>query len=259
MGHDLSELTWQEAEQVARQGAVVVIPTGAHEQHGPHLPLATDALLVTAVARRAAELAQTQVFCAPTLWLGFSPHHLDFPGTISLSTGTYLSVAAEICRSLWQHGFHRLVLLNGHGGNTAPLRTMLFDLRAREGIHAVVASYWELAIPFITSWRRSEIGGINHACEMETSLMLYLREDLVRQERVLRHVPAPRSAYLGRDLVAGGRAVAGSRVRDISASGVVGDPTVATADHGRELLEAIVTEVARFFEEVATWEVPSRS
>ena len=255
MTHDLSELTWPEAEAAAREGAVVVIPTGAHEQHGHHLPLGTDTMLVTAVARRAIDQvrARVPVFYTPTIWLGFSPHHMDFPGTISLPTDVYLAVVTEACRSLWQHGFRRLVLINGHGGNTSPLRTAVMDLRAREGIRVAVFSYWDLAAPFIRSWRRSEEGGINHACEMETALMLHTHGPLVHMDKAVRHIPATSSAYFGRDLVAPGRVVTGSRVRDRSDTGVMGDPTLATPERGRELCEAIVVEIARFLEEAATW------
>lgn len=256
MACDLSELTWPEAEVAARQGAVVVIPMGAHEQHGHHLPLGTDSMLVTAVARAAVERARARaaVYYTPTVWLGFSPHHMDFPGTVSLSVGTYLAVVAEACRSLWQHGFRRLVLINGHGGNVSPLRTMVVDLRTREGIRIALLSYWDLAAAYIASWRRSEVGGINHACEMETSLMLHLRGDLVHMDRAVRHVPPPASSYLAGDLVVPGRVTVGSRVRDRSETGVMGDPTVATGERGRDLFEAMVAEVARFIEEVATWE-----
>jgi len=261
MTHDLSHLAWPEAEAAARQGAVVLIPTGAHEQHGHHLPLGTDAMLVTAVVRGAVAAAKPRapVLYAPTIWFGFSPHHMDFPGTISLSTGTYLAVVAETCRSLWQHGFHRLVLINGHGGNASPLRTVVADLRAREDIRVAVFSYWDLAAAFIKTWRRSEEGGINHACEMETALMLSVHESLVQMDKAARHIPPPRSAYFGQDLVSAGRVVIGSRVRDRSATGVMGDPTVATRERGEALFKVIVAEVARFIEEAATWDDPSGS
>jgi creatinine amidohydrolase len=254
--HDLSELTWQEVEATAQQGAVVVLPTGAHEQHGPHLPLGTDAMLVTAVTRRAVEIARppVPVYYTPTIWLGFSPHHMDFPGTISLSMTTYLAVVAEACRSLWQHGFRRLVLINGHGGNAAPLRTVVSDLRAREGIRVAVVSYWDLAAPFIKAWRRSEEGGINHACEMETALMLHVHRHLVRMDRAVRHIPVSSSIYLSRDLVAPGRVTVGSRVRDKSPTGIMGDPTVATPERGEVLFNAMVAEMARLIEDVATWD-----
>lgn len=253
---DLSELTWPEAEAAAKQGAVVVIPTGAHEQHGHHMPLGTDACLVTAVVRGAVETARAQVpiLHTPTLWMGFSWHHMDFPGTITLSTSTYLAVVAETCRSLWQHGFHRLVVINGHGGNASPLRTVVSELRAREDIRVAISSYWDLATPFIKNWRRSEEGGINHACEMETALMLHLHGSLVKMDKAIRHIPPGSSAYFGRDLVAPGRVTTGSRVRERSPTGVMGDPTVATAERGQELFNAIVAEVARFLEEAATWE-----
>jgi creatinine amidohydrolase len=256
MTHDLSELSWPEAEAAARDGAVVVVPTGAHEQHGHHLPLGTDTMLVTAVTHRAIDQVRTNVpvLYTPTLWLGFSPHHMDFPGTISLPTTTYLAVVADVCRSLWQHGFRRLILINGHGGNTSPLRTIVMDLRAREDIRAAVLSYWDLAAPFIKTWRRSEEGGINHACEMETALMLHAHRNVVHMDQAIRFIPPARSAYFGRDLVLGGRVVTGSRVKQRSSTGVMGDPTVATAERGEELFNAIVAEVARFLEEVATWE-----
>jgi creatinine amidohydrolase len=252
---DLSELTWPQAEVAAKQGALVVIPTGAYEQHGHHLPLGTDALLVTAVVRSAVETARAQVpvLYTPTLWTGFSMHHMDFPGTISLSISTYMSLVADVCRSLWQHSFRRIVVINGHGGNASPLRTVAAELRAREDIRVAVASYWDLAAQSIKHWRRSDEGGINHACEMETALMLHLYGPLVDMSKAVRHILPGRSAYFGRDLLVPGPVTTGSRVRDRSPTGVMGDPTVATAERGQELFRIVVTEVARFLEEASTW------
>ena len=166
---------------------------------------------------------------------------------------TYQKMLFELFASLKISKINAVIVFNGHGGNTSPLRTAVMDLRAREGIRVAVFSYWDLAAPFIRSWRRSEEGGINHACEMETALMLHTHGPLVHMDKAVRHIPATSSAYFGRDLVAPGRVVTGSRVRDRSDTGVMGDPTLATPERGRELCEAIVVEIARFLEEAATW------
>ncbi|HAN96312.1 MAG TPA: creatininase, partial [Planctomycetaceae bacterium] len=126
----LFDMTWPEIDRLDR-ATPVVIPIAAVEQHGHHLPLGTDSLLLGEIVRRVAERLEDQVLFLPLQWLGNSHHHLDFPGTLSAPPRLYLDLLVSLAENLVTHRFRRLVFLNGHGGNTTPSQQAIFELRQR--------------------------------------------------------------------------------------------------------------------------------
>lgn len=212
---------------------VVVLPLGSFEQHGHHLPLTTDTDIVTAVARGVERRCAKKVLCLPTLWPGHSPHHLFFPGTLSVSQITYIQLVIELGRSMVKMGAKRILLLNGHGGNDVPLRAVVRELKTEfPRVRVVLASYWTLA-----NLR------IRHACEIETSIMLHLHPGRVKMKLARRDGPPPGN----------NPAFVVNEFHEISRTGTVGDPTQATAAKGRQFLEKAVSDVASFVEESAKW------
>ena len=142
----LLEMTWPQVAALPAQ-TPVVIPIAALEQHGGHMPLFTDSLLLGEVIRRAHESVADRVLFAPLMWLGNSEHHLDFAGTMSAAPRTYLDLLKEMAGNFLFHGFQRIVLLNGHGGNTVPSQQALFELRQqrRQASELLLcAAYWSL-------------------------------------------------------------------------------------------------------------------
>ena len=134
----MSEIEWwrlkaAEINALAARDAVVIVPVGSTEQHGPHLPTQVDSLLVGEIARRAARLAaaSTPVVVAPTVWSGLAEHHMSLGGTLSLDFATFLALLRCICRSLLRQGFHRILLLNGHGSNIAALSVVVNKLAVK--------------------------------------------------------------------------------------------------------------------------------
>ena len=127
---NLSELTWPEVDGLSRD-LPVVIPVAALEQHGHHLPVFTDSMLLGEVVRRTSEVMKTRVLFTPLMWLGNSHHHLDFPGTMSASPRLYLDLLNDLIENMLTHGFRRIVLLNGHGGNSIPGKQAVFEVRQR--------------------------------------------------------------------------------------------------------------------------------
>ena len=256
----LGDFTWQEVEALLASAPVVVIPVGAFEQHGHHLPLRVDAHLVGHVCEAAAVRASERhpAVVTPTVWTGFSPHHRDFPGTVSLDEQVFSAVVGQVAQSLAGHGFRRIAILNGHGGNANLLKNLIQTLRYDHGITAVTANYWDFALDELAEWRNSESGGIMHACEMETSLMLATEPDLVQMDKAV-DVILNRSSYLGADLLAGGPVSVAASFKELSSSGVIGAPTLATGDRGRALLDTMVTAVAQFIEDFATWPLETNS
>jgi creatinine amidohydrolase len=202
--------------------AVVLVPIGSTEQHGPHLPLDTDTVIADAVARRAAALLDDpRVLVAPALAYGSSGEHQDFPGTISIGTDALRVVLVELARSLrtWAG---RVVFVNGHGGNLAALGAAVEQLVA-EG-HEV--AWVPCAVP----------GGDGHAGRTETSLLLHLRPDAVRLEKAVPGNAAPLAQVLPTLREHG--------VRAVSRNGVLGDPTGASAEAGAEILEGMARALA---------------
>ncbi|WP_067793576.1 mycofactocin biosynthesis peptidyl-dipeptidase MftE [Actinomadura formosensis] len=225
-GRDLGGAAWPDVGAAP----LVLLPTGSTEQHGPHLPLSTDTLIAQAVADRAAKALSAgalsagagPVVVAPALPYGASGEHAGFPGTISIGHEALHAVLVETVRSLalWAG---RVVLVNGHGGNVRTLDAVVGRMRA-EG-HDV--AWVGCGVP----------GGDAHAGFTETSVMLHLAPDLVRPHDGVTGETRPLAALMP-DLVARG-------VRAVSPSGVLGDPAGASAERGREILEAMAASVVR--------------
>ncbi|MBD3308078.1 creatininase family protein [candidate division KSB3 bacterium] len=243
--HRLLDMTWEEIRACSATGAMAILPLGSVEQHGPHLPIKTDTALITAVVE--ATLARlpddVQVALAPTCWLGASHHHLPF-FALSVTERTYIDILTQLGTCLADGGFQRLFILNGHGGNTAPLRVALNEIRrVRPAFLVAAAEYWSLGKPVIEAIRTSHTGGTGHAGEVETSLMLHLAPNAVKNHELLTaRIPCLPTGF-ERDLVSGGPVSLAMAWDQLSASGVLGDPGQATADKGQRFFDGIVNAV----------------
>lgn len=183
----MSEVRWHKllrgdiADAVA-DGAVPLLPIGAIEQHGPHLPLDTDTNAVTTIAVRAARLLDDtrdpRALVLPEIHWGLSPYWLGFPGTLTLRPETILALFRDLAASVSHHGFHRVMIVNGHGGN-AGIIAVAATAMADAGVRAAALSYWNPIATEMARWCRHEGGGIGHAGEAETSIASYLQPDLI--------------------------------------------------------------------------------
>jgi creatinine amidohydrolase len=253
----LANLASPDVRALPFERLAVVAPLGAFEQHGPHLPLTTDTDIVTAIADAVESAMADRVLMLPTLWLGHSTHHMHFPGTLDVRQMHYIAMIQDLCRSILSMGATKIFLLNGHGGNDIPVRTAMrevkTELAGRAGIHVLYAAYWMLAAASIREIRESEPGGVGHACEMETSLMLHLHPDRVRMELARRDGPKHTSPYRKADMQYAKPVYSVNEFHEISESGVVGHPDLATAEKGRRFFDAIVRDVTVFLEDLLTW------
>ena len=184
MKTDYGKFTWPEIKTVDKD-RVVLLPVGAMEDHGPHLPLDTDNLIITRIVEGVAAAIPAEVLLLPTIPFGFNEHHKDFPGVIYIQPETLMHFVVDVAKSLVHHGFRRILILNGHGSNHPVL-----DLAARKTVIqteclCVSASYWNLMSDTLKAERRSATGGMSHAGELETSFMLHLRPELCHMERVV--------------------------------------------------------------------------
>jgi creatinine amidohydrolase len=249
------KLRADQLREQARRNAIVILPVASLEQHGPHLPVEVDTMLAEAVAMRTAEkvLAIGQpVLVLPVLWTGLSEHHMSFGGTITLDNAAFTALIEGVVRSVLRHGFRRIVLLNAHGGNENALRTITDDLTPKLGVPIVQFTYWYAAAVAIAKILETQ-GGLSHACEAETSMMMAIRPDLVAVDRI----PLAKSNTTPAisDVVGGGvytwRSI-GSR----SASGVLGNPEAATPEKGVALLDAISSTLAEKLCNRDLWDLP---
>ena len=185
MRTSFAELTREESRTIAGDG-VLLLPVGATEQHGPHLPVGTDSMGVEYVARAAAAVLADRfpIAVAPTLWYGSSPHHVPFGGTMSISAGTFLAVLMDLGRSLARASFRRLFIVNGHGGNHELIGVAARDLALEEDIEVAACSWWALAADELAAAGAREIGRLpGHAGAFESSIVLALDASLVREPR----------------------------------------------------------------------------
>lgn len=249
----LGEMTWAEAGAKIGQGAVAVVPVGSLEQHG-HLAMETDFMIVTSIVEAAARLAEskgTPMLVTPGIWTGWAPHHLSFPGTISLKRQTLESLLRDVAESLWRHGVRKILLTSGHGGNVNTLKVLVDQLYYEYGgIIAMTAQYWDVAKSAINDWRKSASGGCFHACELETALMMHLSPQGVRAQDMqdVHWVADPRVA--GGDLTLprpGALNAPLMHFEKISPCGSVGDCSLATPERGQEVFTLIVAAMADLF------------
>ncbi|HEY5620926.1 MAG TPA: creatininase family protein, partial [Candidatus Bathyarchaeia archaeon] len=187
----LSEMSWPEIRDLDKD-RVVLIPVGTLEDHGLHLPVDTDVRIVGEVCRLAAEKAPGEVVLLPSVVHGFSPHHMDFPGTITIGWSTFVEYVLDVCRSLARHGFRRILIVNGHGSNQN-LVEMVARLTVVEYPGVICAAMFYLTGPkgraAVDKVRESDYpGGIAHACELETSLYLAIKPELVDMGRAVKEI-----------------------------------------------------------------------
>lgn len=251
----LKDLTWPEVKALDFNKLVVIFPTGSFEQHGPHLPLTTDTDIVSAIAESIEREMADRVLLLPTLWPGLSTHHMHFPGTMDVTQTVYIQLITELGKSMTSMGAKKVFLLNGHGGNDTPLRAALRELKtAVPQTRFVFASYWSLAAKTLLDVRESELGGMGHACEMETSIMLYLHPDRVKMDRAVRDGPPHTDPYRKADMQHARPVFFVNEFHEVTNSGVMGHPDMASAEKGRRFLDGIVAEVSAFVEHYLTWE-----
>ena len=250
-------LTSPELAALDRERTVVVLPIGSVEQHGNHMPVGTDTLLAEAVAHGAAGRA-ADVVVMPPPWYGFSAHHMRFAGSVTLRAETLLALCEDIVGSLVKHGFRRILIVNGHGGNGGVIDVLASTLGHRHYGVARIATltYFALARDAIAALRQSAPGGMGHACEFETAMMLAVRPDLVHPERAATTYPDPGSAYLTTDLLGGQAVRVYHDFADLSPTGTLGDPSLATPAAGDAFLAASIEALRAFIEDFRHWAIP---
>jgi len=239
----LYEWTWSEVRDYLKRDSVIILPFGSTEQHGYHLPLGNDALVAIRLAEDAARATKTIV--APPCWYGWSPHHMAYPGTISIVPETLTKILYEVLRSLIFHGFKRLIVINGHRlANLPPLQIAVSRIRNETGAYVTIADPFFLADQVSREIIDSPPGGIGHAEELETSHMMHIYPELVDMKKAVKNLPPKKKFHVPDPYVNDDRAFTPSTLESFrkatEPSGVTGDPTLATVEKGRKLHDALV-------------------
>lgn len=253
-------LTWPEVRRAAAQDRVCLIPAATLEDHGPHLPIDADLRIAAEICRRAAEESPDDIVLLPAIPHGYTPHHMDFPGPITIAWDTFTKYCTDVGTSLARHGFKRILYLNGHGSNQN-LVEMAARLLALEHPDVLAAAAFYLTSEeskrVIEEVRHSKIGGMGHACELETSIYLAIDPDAVDMDKAVDENSFPDGPNAWMDWSDGPLKLM-PWWSAISHTGVHGAPTLASVEKGKALLDAAVAECVAFVRELKEKPLPVR-
>jgi creatinine amidohydrolase len=246
------ELTAEDLRAKAAADAIVVLPVASMEQHGPHLPVGVDTILCEGVCKAGAEraAADVPVVVAPTLWCGMAEHHMAFGGTFTFDIPTYRAVLLALLKSLERHGFKRVFIVNGHGGNIAALNSFLPDFARETSLRVRAATYFELAkadlAPVLDDQKQ-----VHHACEVETSLMMVLAPDTVKHDRIPEAFGGVAGSNTPNAWYATPRRF--RSFKEFTPSGVSGDARRANRAKGEKLLAIFADGLAAHLRDPQLW------
>jgi creatinine amidohydrolase len=260
MKYRFEEFSWPEIREAVAQNRVAVLPVGTIEQHGPHLPLVTDVLTAAEMSRRAIERFPERAVLLPPVYYSFNEHHMDFPGTIAVQGETIIRYVTDIGVSLARHGFRKVLLVNGHGSNVPFLDIAARNITNQTEAICAMVSWWSL-IPksVLSELRESEYpGGMAHGCELETSVLLYLRPDLVQFEKAERDMHFTASEFFYWDLERPSPIAFQEWFSRYSKTGTVGDPTKATKDKGEQFVNVVVDRLVSLIGEFQERKIGAR-
>ena len=244
----LTDMKWPEVAALSRD-TPVLIPVAALEQHGHHMPVFTDSMLAGEIVRRVEESIGDKVLVAPLTWFGNSHHHMDFPGTLSAEPRLYIDLLNNLLENFIAHGFKRLIIFNGHGGNDVPGKQAVFETRQKHRQRAdlllLFATYWNLEPEPWKGGTSIQQRVMGHACEWETSMVLRIAPHLVGDLTKTIDVP------FGNAFEPASR---GWVMQDRSEPGHIGDPRGATAEKGEVLFDNFSAAAVKLIERVIAWD-----
>ncbi|TQV67659.1 creatininase family protein [Exilibacterium tricleocarpae] len=247
------ELTTIKISELSSKKPVVILPVGATEQHGPHLPTGVDHFIVDEIIRRTTDLIDFNVLVLPTIKYGKSIEHANYPGTISLGSSTLCSVFRDIARSVKNSGFDKLLVLNGHGGNYNILSSLVRDLSIELNITAVLCD-WDSLIPLECECyeRKERCYGV-HGGQIETSLMLKSHGKLVEKNQIKNfHSKAEKFDKANQVLRYLGPTSIGWKIEDLNSEGAVGNAVKSTESDGESIYMLAVEKLHKLLVELDT-------
>jgi len=246
----LERMKSSEVAALTRDQTIVVCSISAMEQHSLHLPVGTDYFIGSELIKRLEAEFPGRLLCLPTIWFGSSGHHMDFAGTISVSSHNMVLLLGDIARSVHAHGFKKLLVLNSHGGNRGLLARSVQELGEEIADLSVVGvTYWEAAKEQLTELRESPFGGLGHACELETSIILRIDSSLVDMDKARPDGLQPESRFTRSEMLHPPVVAIYKTMQQTTNHGGVGDPTIATAEKGERMLQVITAQLRSLCED----------
>jgi len=239
---------------VATPQRVILIPCGHTEQHGYHLPMSTDTIIIGAIAEGTVQVIPDEAEMLPTLPYGVSMYRSSFAGTMNMGGRTFEDFLLEVIDALVARGAGRFYLMSGHGGNSSFLHNTV-KYAGDKHHHIFAATTWlhtsgHLGAPALEQYRRSKRGGMGHACELETAYLLHLRPDLCKMERVVDEIDFISTPNYYMDWIEGGALIMTATWEDDTLTGSYGAGSVATAENGTRWLEVAIAEKVAHVHEI---------
>lgn len=224
----------------------VVLPISATEQHGPHLPLATDRIIGEYFCNQLHRKIPDDVLLLPSLAIGYSEHHMDFPGTLSISHATAIQQAEQILSSCRRHGFKNFIIFNSHGGNQGWSQVLMEKAGGTfPDVHLVLITWWKLAAKKLLDISTTSVGGVGHAGEFETSLLLHINPSLVNSDHIPEKANNPTFNWAEMDMLRSPSAALHRTMNEMTPTGVFGDATQSSAEKGERISEIVVNQLER--------------
>lgn len=262
MNYYLHENKWEDIKDYLSEKTTIILPIGSVEQHGKHLPLGTDSILSQDIALDLAK--ETDTLIASPIWYGWAPHHMAYPGTVTLRPETLTQLVEDVLNSLIYHGFKKIIIVNGHReANLPPLKIALSRVRNRTGAFIGIAD--PFYINAVAGKELSDVkpGGIGHAEELETSVMYHRHPELCSPDKAVNNIPKSHNKYLQHDPnVFGDKILTASDVYHYKAVtnnvGVMGDASTASAEKGEEYQERMVNNLVEFLKYIDTLKIEIR-
>lgn len=245
-----ADQSWPKLESAISRNTLIILPVGTIEEHGHHLPVSTDVVIATEVAKRIGERLKDEIplLVMPTVWSGYSTKEMTrWPGTIRVRTRVVMDMIFDICASLIEMGFKKIMLIDAHGHHRGLLRVAIREIADKYGIYIAITSPAVMSAERYSQIRRSEVGGSIHGGEWETSLMLYFGQQVDMDKATSEDIMKYHSESIpGDNFVGGKKAFWSTWGVQKSKTGIYGDPTVASAETGEAIMEAILDNYVKF-------------
>ena len=250
-------MIWDELTSVQVEGLdrniPIILPMAATEQHGAHLPLATDRLIGEHFANELNTLIEDKILILPSISVGCSSHHMDFSGSLTISHDTFIRQVEDIVKSVIQHGFTNIILLNSHGGNQAVGQVLVEKLGFENPkANILMLTWWKIVSENLFPLNESGKGGVGHAGEFETSLMLLIAPHLVHLDKKEKGKHTDTFSWSEGDMLRGPKVSYYRSTKEMTTNGVFGNPNYGTLEKGKEISKLVVREIKRIIEDIIT-------
>lgn len=256
---EIRHMVTEEVVEAVESGRIPVIPIATLETHDPHLPVDADTLFADEIVKRAARKRSDLLVAMPPVHYGFTEHTMDFPGGFSIRPQTLLEFYIDIGESIAQNGFRKMIYLNGHGSNVNIMQLAARLVTLRTPALAAATSWWDLAKEKVQELRESEYpGGMAHACEYETSTYMALEPDRVKTDRIEDCISTMNNEWTFSDTYGTGPVQLVPWWSQTSGNGTEGQPSLASAEKGKEMVDYAIDRLIAFGEHFRDLELPEK-